>query len=223
MIGTDPGGPNMPCPNPIPSWNVSRSRSVIGRSAGTVSSSGPSTWVSTRREASSGRNSSTGSSSRSAHSSTRMSAATAATGFDIEAMRKIVSGSAPPAVSRCVSPSRDSSATASPASPRSTDPASRSATRRSRDFENPPIDAPTSRCREPRQVRPYNRGAIIVRRRPGRPGYCSSTTTMSDSASAERSSPIVQASSGTSTPAAPVPAPAASERANSTVPAAADR
>ena len=145
MIGTDPGGPHMPCPKPSPAWNVSRSRSVIGRSAGTVSSSGPSTRVSTRREASSGRYSSTGSSSRSTHSSTRMSAATAATGFDIEAMRKIVSGSAPPAVSRCVSPPRDSSATTSAASPRWTDPASRSATRSSRDFENPPIEAPPSR------------------------------------------------------------------------------
>jgi hypothetical protein len=75
-----------------------------------------------------------------------MRAATATTGFDIEAMRKIVSGSAPPAVSTCVSPSRDSSATTSPTSPRWTDPASRSAIRLSRDFENPTIEAPPSCC-----------------------------------------------------------------------------
>jgi hypothetical protein len=62
-----------------------------------------------------------------------------------------------------------------------------------------------------------------------RVGYCSSSTTMSDSASAERSFRIVNASSGTSTPAGeapeaePEPGPPTSGRANSTVPAAADR
>ena len=40
--GTVPGGPHMPSPKPSPSRKVSRSRSVMARSAGTVSSSGAS-------------------------------------------------------------------------------------------------------------------------------------------------------------------------------------
>ena len=70
---------------------VSRSRTVIGRFAGTVSSSGPSSRLSTRRLASSGSSRSTGSSSRSLHSSTRIIAATAVIGLVIEVMRKSVS------------------------------------------------------------------------------------------------------------------------------------
>ena len=82
------GSPNA---RPSPNVNVSRSRTVMARRAGTVYSSGPSTRISTRRSASSGSRSSTGSSSRSTHSSTRIIAAAAVTGLLIDAMRKIVS------------------------------------------------------------------------------------------------------------------------------------
>src|SRR2546421_8543715 len=70
---------------------VSRSRTVIGRFAGTVSSSGPSSRFNTLRSASSGSQRSTGSSSRSLHSSTRIIVATAMIGLVIEEMRKMVS------------------------------------------------------------------------------------------------------------------------------------
>ena len=76
---------------PVPSVKVSRSRSVTGRSAGTVSSSGPSGSASTVMSASSGRNSSTGSSRRSVQSSTSVIAQAATTGFVIEPVRQIVS------------------------------------------------------------------------------------------------------------------------------------
>src|SRR5436190_153981 len=61
---------------PKPMRKVSKSRNVIGRFAGSVSSSGPSRRFNTRRSASSGNSPSTGSSNRSRHSSTRIFAAT---------------------------------------------------------------------------------------------------------------------------------------------------
>ena len=65
---------------------------MIGRCAGTVSSSGAVERASAPGgSASSGSSRSTGSSSRSLHSSTRIIAATAVIGLVIEAMRKIVS------------------------------------------------------------------------------------------------------------------------------------
>ena len=73
--------------SPSPLRNVSRSRTVIGRSAGTVSSSGPVGSARTRRSASSGSRSSTGSSRRSRHSSTSISAATAVIGLVVDEMR----------------------------------------------------------------------------------------------------------------------------------------
>ena len=76
---------------PKPMRKVSRSRTVIGRCAGTVSSSGPSRRFRTWRSASSGSSRSTGSSSRSLHSSTRIMVAAAVIGLVIEEMRKIVS------------------------------------------------------------------------------------------------------------------------------------
>ena len=87
-IGTVPGSAMT---MPVPRRKVSRSRSVIGRSAGTVSSSGPFGSASTVMSASSGRNSSTGSSRRSVQSSTSVIAQAATSGLLIEAMRKIVS------------------------------------------------------------------------------------------------------------------------------------
>jgi hypothetical protein len=63
---------------------------VIGRFAGTVSSSGLSIVRRTRRLASSGSHWSTGSSSLSLHSSTRIMAPTAVIGLVVDASRKIV-------------------------------------------------------------------------------------------------------------------------------------
>jgi hypothetical protein len=108
--------------------NVSRSRTVIGRCAGTVSFRGPSSRRSTLRSASSGSRRSTGSSSRSVHSSTRIIVATAVIGLVIEEMRKIVlrpiGPSAPsafaPIASTCTSPRRLTSVTMPGTSPRST-------------------------------------------------------------------------------------------------------
>ena len=76
---------------PKPIRDVSRSRTVIARSAGTVSSSCEDRDFSTRRFASSGSHGSIDSSSRNVHSSTRIIAAAAVMGFVIEAMRKIAS------------------------------------------------------------------------------------------------------------------------------------
>ena len=104
---------------PKPIVNVSRSRTVMGRRAGTVSSSAASGLRSTRRPASSGSSSSTGSSSRSRHSSTSSMVATAVTGLLIEAMRNTVSRAVPIA-STCVCPPRLTSATSAGTSPRST-------------------------------------------------------------------------------------------------------
>jgi hypothetical protein len=116
---------------PKPMRKVRRSRSVVDRFAGSVSSSGPSSLFNTWRSANSGNSRSTGSSSRNLHSSTRIIAAAAVIGFVIEAMRKIVSrliGSALPSAfmpiaSTCASPRRLTSATKPGTSPRSTKPA----------------------------------------------------------------------------------------------------
>src|SRR6266446_4585828 len=130
---------------PKPMRNVSKSRKVIDRFAGSVSSIGPSSRFNTRRSASSGKSRSTGSSSRSLHSSTRIIAAAAVIGLVIEAMRKIVSrstGSPSPSVfmpsaSTCTSPCRLTSATRHGTSLRSTNPAITSCKRPSRVFDNP--------------------------------------------------------------------------------------
>ena len=86
-IGSVPGAARM---RPQPSRKVSRSSTVIGRRAGTVSSTGPSIRRSTRRSASSGSSRSTGSSRRSRPWSTSIITAAAVIGLlAIEAMRKI--------------------------------------------------------------------------------------------------------------------------------------
>lgn len=114
--------------SPYPERNVSRSRTVIGRFAGTESSSSLSIVRRTFRFASSGRNSSTGSSSRSLQSSTRAIAATAVIGFVTEARRKIVSrrigaarsNASVPIASACSAPRRLRSATRPGSRPLST-------------------------------------------------------------------------------------------------------
>ena len=104
MKGTDPGGPNIPCPKPIPSLERQQVLSVIGcwlgmcrragRRAGAGTRRGREPWAGTCRP---GRRAER-------LSSTRTRAATATTGFYIEAMRKIVPDSAllaiPPAPRR---------------------------------------------------------------------------------------------------------------------------
>ncbi len=124
-VGSAPGGP-ISMPKPI--RKVSRSRRVIGRLAGTTSSMGPSIAFSTLRSANSGSSRSTGSSSRSLPSSTRIIAATAVIGLDIEAMRKMVSRrmgvlrsrSCRPTTSTWVSPRRSIRVMAPATSPLST-------------------------------------------------------------------------------------------------------
>ena len=101
---------------------------VIGRWAGTESSSSASGRRSTCRLASSGSSRSTGSSSRSMHSSTQIMPAAAVTGLVIEEMRKIVSrrsGSSEPSAmapiaSTWPSPRRATMVTRPGTSPRST-------------------------------------------------------------------------------------------------------
>ena len=85
---------------PKPDRNVSRSSTVTGRPAGTVSSTGAFGRRSTGRPASSGSNRSMGSSSAIRPSWTSVSAATAVTGLVMDVMRKMASGwigSLPPA------------------------------------------------------------------------------------------------------------------------------
>ena len=133
-------GPKYP---PKPIRNVSRSRTVIGRSAGTVSSTGPSMRRTTLRSASSGRSRSTGSSSRTTHSSSRISVATAVTGLVIDEMRKIVSrriGPPPstavlPITSTYASPRLLTTETSPGASPPSTWPAMMSCSRVTRPLD----------------------------------------------------------------------------------------
>jgi hypothetical protein len=86
---------------PNPKVKVSRSRTVIARPAGTVSSSGPSIRRSTRRPDSSGSSRSTGSSSVISPSATSARVAAAVIGLVVEEMRKMESLAvgAPPIVS----------------------------------------------------------------------------------------------------------------------------
>jgi hypothetical protein len=128
---------------PKPMRNVSKSRTVIGRLVGTVSSTGPSIRRTTRRLASSGSSASTGSSRRSTHSSRRIIAATAVTGLVIDEMRKIVSGrigwlpcsAAAPMASMCTSPRRLIADTRPGAAPRPTWPAMMSCSRARRSWD----------------------------------------------------------------------------------------
>ena len=110
--------PRSPCRSPG-GTSAGRAR-VIGRCAGTVSSSGPPGRASTRRSASSGSSPSTGSSRRMTHSSTRISAATAVTGLVIDEMRKMLSRAASPATPTWTSPPRATAHTSPWTSPRST-------------------------------------------------------------------------------------------------------
>ena len=103
---------------PKPNVNVSRSRVVIDRSAGTVSASGPSGLTSTRRSASSGSRPSTGSSRPSSPSSITARAAAPVIGLVVEAIRKSESratGGPPsarlPSASTCTSSPRAASTT----------------------------------------------------------------------------------------------------------------
>jgi hypothetical protein len=132
---------------PWPRRKVSRSRKVIARFAGTVSSSGASIARSTLRLASSGNQRSTGSSSRSRHSSTRIMAAAATIGLVKDAMRKMLSrrilappsAACAPMTSTCTSPRRSISVTRPGTPPCSTWPAITSCMRPSRAFDNPPV------------------------------------------------------------------------------------
>ncbi len=84
--GHGPGVVNISRTMPKPNVNVSRSRAVIGRSAGTVSSSGPSILIRTLRSASSGSSRSTGSSRSSSPSPASARVAAAVIGFVVEAI-----------------------------------------------------------------------------------------------------------------------------------------
>ena len=91
-IGHGSGPMNIaPC-MPKPQVKVSRSRTVTGRSALTVSVSGPSGRRSTRRPASSGSSVSTGPARSSTPSSTRLRITAAVIGLVVEEMRNKVSG-----------------------------------------------------------------------------------------------------------------------------------
>ncbi len=142
------GGPGGAMTMPNPRRKVSRSRRLIGRLAGTVSSSGPLMSFNTWRFASSGRSRSTGSSSRSLPSSTRIMAAAAVIGSDMEAMRKMESRcsladcrtSTWPVTSTSVSPLRWIRVTAPATSPLSTARRAAPWRRFSRAFDKPPFD-----------------------------------------------------------------------------------
>ena len=86
-IGSGSGAMNISTTKPKPKVNVSRSRVVIARLAGTVSSSGALRSVSTRRPASSGSSRSTGSSRLISPSSISAMVAAPVTGLVIEAIR----------------------------------------------------------------------------------------------------------------------------------------
>jgi hypothetical protein len=117
----DPSPPaptNISATMPKPNVNVSRSRMVIGRAVGTVSSSGPSIRRSTLRPASSGSSRFTGSSSPISPSAATASVAAAVMGLVVEAIRKIESRvtegpptASLPSASTCTWPPRATSAT----------------------------------------------------------------------------------------------------------------
>ena len=103
---------------PNPHVNVSRSRTVIGRRAGTVSVRGPSGRDSTRRSASSGSRSSTAPFNSSRPSSNSESTAAAVIGFVFDEIRNSVSRriggpptAVPPAVTTCTVSPRATAAT----------------------------------------------------------------------------------------------------------------
>ena len=100
-IGYVPGGAMM---QPKPSRKVSRSSRVIGRRAGTVSSSALSRLRSTRRSTSSGSSSSTAASSSKTPSSTRAIAAIAVIGLVSDAIRKMASRWHRRGVAECLRP-----------------------------------------------------------------------------------------------------------------------
>ena len=113
---------------PQPARKVIRSRAVIGRTAGTTSSTGEDGVGTTTGDASSGSHRAIGSSRSSCPSSTRIIPAAAVIGFVMEATRKIVSGviaalpsrSSEPAAASSISSLRATSATTPGASPVST-------------------------------------------------------------------------------------------------------
>ncbi len=123
--GTVPGGA-MTMPMPI--VKVRRSRTRMGRSAGTTHPRGASSCSRTVRPASSGRRRSTGSSRRKRPSSTQLSATTAVMGLVMEEMRKsasrprgrVPSRSAWPSTSAWTSPSWATSQIAPGTAPAST-------------------------------------------------------------------------------------------------------
>src|SRR5436190_2995368 len=84
--GQGSGDMNIPTSIPKPNVNVSRSRTVMARLAGTVSSSGPSICRSTRGFASSGSKRSTGSSSASSPSRASASVAAPVIGLVVDAI-----------------------------------------------------------------------------------------------------------------------------------------
>jgi hypothetical protein len=118
--GHGSGEENISLAIPKPNVNVSRSRVVIGRSAGTVSSNGPSGRRSTRRSPSSGSSRSTGSSRPISPSSTSAMVTAAVIGLVVEAIRKSESrGTGRPPIDRRPSAS---TCTSSPTATNATSP-----------------------------------------------------------------------------------------------------
>ena len=159
--------------SPWPIRKVSRSSTVIGRRAETVSSSGPSMRFRTWRWASSGRSASAGSSSASLPSSTSIIVASARIGFVIEVMRKIVSrrigSSLPNAITPIVSTRASSPWATRVTMPGSSPFATRAAMascRRSRpacDLESIMLIAPTLADSDPRVGAQRSRSLGIAR------------------------------------------------------------
>src|SRR5215831_15275509 len=161
---------------PKPKVNVSRSRAVIARAAGTVSSSGPSIRRRTLRSASSGSSRSTGSSRSISPSAATARVTAAVMGLVVEAIRKIESratGGPPtasvPSASTCTWPPRATSATrpgtcssptwrwaaaCSPFSPAAVSPAAESITQPPRLHQRPPRGASTSTTSPHKQNHP---------------------------------------------------------------------
>jgi hypothetical protein len=118
MIGHGVAAMNMSTCMPKPNVKVSRSRTVIWRSAATVSSSGPSILRSTRGEANSGSSRVTGSSSVNSPASASAIVTAPVIGFVVDAMRNSESRctggpsiDSEPSVSTCTSVPEDTRAT----------------------------------------------------------------------------------------------------------------
>ena len=154
MTGHGCAAVNISWANPNPKVKVSRSRTVISRRAGTVSSSGPSIRRSTRRLASSGSSRPTGSSRLSRPSATRASVAAPVMGLVTEAIRNSESRwtgrsapavsvpsatawTSPPRAASATSPGMRSSATCGSAAARSACPVS---------ISGPPGSRPAGPC-----------------------------------------------------------------------------